>query len=60
MKKFDMSEKYDCFPGCSGWDCAMAHSAMTLRKGFSESIATHLRGGMTLRTGIHTTFRRVG
>ena len=29
----------------------MAHSAVALRKVFNESIATHLSGGMTSRTG---------
>ncbi|MBL0139137.1 MAG: hypothetical protein IPP86_11495 [Bacteroidetes bacterium] len=33
---------------------------MDFRKVFSERIATHLRYGMTLHTGIHTTFRRAG
>lgn len=46
--------------GCCEWICVMDHSAMALRKIFSESIATHLRDGMTSRTGYHTIFCRAG
>ncbi len=47
-----------CLAECCGLECVMAHSAMALREVFNESIATHLRDGMTLRTGFHATFRR--